>query len=401
MGLAKRYMEEVEARGWSDCDKFVCPDCVLDDDLKLVIVGAADAEACDYCGESSPDLALAAPMSVLLDAVVQGLYAEYDDPVQGVGWNSREGGWMGVVPQDTDDLLQELEVCDYNDVLVDLVDAIAVQEWCVRDPYGAEPHEALIWGWEGFKQHVTHRVRYMFLDRVQEPQYLGAGEIAPADMPAAVHAAVEDGGLAQVIPAGTEYWRCRPFEPTDPPTRSKEMGAPPGDIAKVNRMTPAGVSAFYGASTREGALAEVRAYAGGVELALAKFVTARDMVIIDLREPPTVPSLFNAERRHLRPALRFLREFIADVRKPARPEDRQHLEYVPTQVVTEYLRYRFDDERGPVLGVLWKSSMDEAVDDCVLFVDNDGCGDATGDWADDEALLLGLVPGSLEIVPAP
>jgi hypothetical protein len=399
MGMAKRHMEEVEARGWADCDQHVCPACVVDDDLKVVVQAAAEVDTCDYCGESTPDTPLAASVNVLLDAVVQGLRTEYDDPVQGVAWDSREGGWQGVVPQDTDDLLQELEVCDYGDLLLDLTNAIQIEEWCARDPYGAAPHEALIWGWSGFKQHVKHRVRYMFLDKVQEPQWLGGGEIAPADMPAAVRVAVEDGGLARELPAGTAFWRCRPFDPAEPPSTAKEMGSPPDHLARVNRMTPAGVSAFYGASTKVGALAEVRAYAGDVELAIAQFVTAHDMVIIDLRQSPPVPSLFNAERRHLRPALRFLREFTADVRKPAHPDDKQHLEYVPTQVVAEYLRYRLGDERGPVLGVLWRSSVDDGVDDCVLFVDNDGCSEATADWADDNTLLLGMVPGSLEIVP--
>lgn len=397
MGQAKRMMEEIEDRGWSGCDRHVCPDCVLDAALKQVMREEATSATCDYCGHSTPGTELAAPVDVLLDAVVQGLRSEYEDPVQGVAWDSREGGWQGAKVHDTDALLLDLEITEDGDLLADLSSAIQVEQWCQRDPYAAAPHEALIWGWQGFREHVTHRVRFMFLDEVDSEAPLGGGEIAARDMPAAVRTAIAHGQCAMLLAAGTTFWRARPFEVDDVPRTAKQMGSPPDHLAKVNRMTPAGISAFYGASSRDGALAEVRAYAGNVELAVAQFVTAHELLVIDLRSAPAVPSLFDADRRRLRAAHRFLREFAADVALPARPDDGQHLDYVPTQVVAEYLRYRFRHEHAPVRGVLWRSSLDPSVDDCVLFVDNDGCAEATRSWTDGHH--LGLVPGTLEIVP--
>jgi hypothetical protein len=164
VGQAKRMMEEIEDRGWSGCDQHVCPDCVLDDRLKHLIREQATAATCDYCGRSTQGTGLAAPVDVLLDAVVQGLRSEYEDPVQGVTWDSREGGWQGAKVHDTDELLMDLDITEDGDLFVDLCRAIQVEQWCQRDPYAAAPHEALIWGWKGFREHVTHRVRFMFLD---------------------------------------------------------------------------------------------------------------------------------------------------------------------------------------------------------------------------------------------
>jgi hypothetical protein len=128
------------------------------------------------------------------------------------------------------------------------------------------------------------------------------------------------------------------------------------------------------------------------------FVTARDMLVIDLVDLSAVPSAFDEPRRHLRPAIRLLREFAADVAVPAQPDDREHLEYVPTQVVTEYLKHRYEHPDGPVMGVLWRSSLDPDVTCCVLVVDEDGCTSVGPGWEANPKHWLGLVPGSVEQV---
>jgi hypothetical protein len=47
------------------------------------------------------------------------------------------------------------------------------------------------------------------------------------------------------------------------------------------------------------------------------------------------PSLFDEQRRHLRAGLSFLHDFAADLAKPIEKDGREHIEYVPTQIVTE------------------------------------------------------------------
>ncbi len=66
--------------------------------------------------------------------------------------------------------------------------------------------------------------------------------------------------------------------------------------------------------------------------------------MIDLAALPEIPSIFDEARRHLRPPLRFLHEFSwrisAPVRTAARTEA-EMVEYVPTQIVSEYFRTTF------------------------------------------------------------
>ena len=89
-----------------------------------------------------------------------------------------------------------------------------------------------------------------------------------------------------------------------------------------------------------------------------------------------------------------------DVARGAQPDEHEHLEYVPTQVVAEYLRRRFAHPDGPVMGVLWRSRLDRSVINCVLFIDNVGCTNVREE-GDRRPQLLELLDGSTEIIDSP
>lgn len=202
----------------------------------------------------------------------------------------------------------------------------------------------------------------------------GDGEIPLEDIPGTILKAIEDGALCTVLGAGTEFFRARVHGPRDRPTTAREIGTPPPQFAKANRMTAAGIGAFCGCNSADGALEEIRGYVNRNDHAtLGKFVTLTEMVVVDLRNAPPVPSLFDTANRPLRAPAMFLRDFTRDVAVPARPDDYEHIEYVPTQIVTELVRYQLKSPAGPISGVLWRSSKDLEATVCVLFVSNDEC----------------------------
>ena len=51
------------------------------------------------------------------------------------------------------------------------------------------------------------------------------------------------------------------------------------------------------------------------------------------------PSLFDVGRREKYSLVKFLDHFIDAVTRPVVPDGREHIEYAPTQVMTEYLRW--------------------------------------------------------------
>ena len=64
----------------------------------------------------------------------------------------------------------------------------------------------------------------------------------------------------------------------------------------------------------------------------------------------------------------FLHGFVADIRKPVVLDGREHIEYVPTQIVTEYLRFLAP---ANVDGLLFQSAQTFGVN-CVIFSGAEG-----------------------------
>ena len=66
--------------------------------------------------------------------------------------------------------------------------------------------------------------------------------------------------------------------------------------------------------------------------------------------------------------MEFLHDFSKEVSRPIERDDRIHIEYLPTQAFTEYIRYRFKDDNGaPLDGIMFNSSILNAGKNVVLF----------------------------------
>jgi len=382
-------MELIESRGWSDLDTTICSECVVDKALVAAIRAHGGTDQCDYCEETPEDPEASAPTDLVLELVVDGMKLEYEDPVEGMAWDD---GYVGIV-HDTWDLLWELEITERDDVHGALHSAIVTDQWCQRDPYAATPAQALTWGWEEFRQYVKHRRRFTFLT-TDHSTADGAGMIPMHAMPSTIADVVGEVGLVTTLPVGTEWWRVRPHPNTESYSSAADVGTPPDAVAQDNRMTPKGIGAFYGASTPAGARAEVAGYADpAYDGSIGKFITTSALTVVDLRDLPDYPSLFDAERRHLRAPIEFLYGFVKDATEVADPTDKQNLDYVPTQVVAETFRYDL-----PVDGLLWRSSKDKAVTSCVLFVPST---EVTEQGSEDSKTRLVLDPASVGHIDAP
>ena len=65
----------------------------------------------------------------------------------------------------------------------------------------------------------------------------------------------------------------------------------------------------------------------------------------------------------------FLKSFVEDAIKPINEKD-SIIEYIPTQVVTEYIRY---NKELNVQGLIYPSSKNRNKNNIVLFFNNDEC----------------------------
>lgn len=123
-----------------------------------------------------------------------------------------------------------------------------------------------------------------------------------------------------------------------------QLGPPPRRLGKPNRMNPSGVRAFYGSFDRTTCISELRPDVGE-QVAVATFEILRPIVVLDMTRfvsPPKETNLFMRDHNRRLSQWRFMQRFMIEMSKPI-SKGEEHLDYVPTQVVAEYLNrvYKF------------------------------------------------------------
>jgi len=119
---------------------------------------------------------------------------------------------------------------------------------------------------------------------------------------------------------------------------ARELGPPPPNLRKQGRMNAPGIAVFYGSLEPETCVAELRLPVGSAAV-VGKFKIRRALRVLDMTafDGGGWPgSLFDPNAVQNYAWVRFLQNFHAEIRRPVQP-DSETLEYLPTQVVAEYL----------------------------------------------------------------
>jgi hypothetical protein len=426
MGLAKRKLMEEESRGWrSPGQKFVCMQCILDDYLKDVVESYAKSTHCDYCGVISANGSQhAASIDVIIEHVVSALWFKYNDPAAELPYESAETGFQGRL-YSTEDLLGDLAITDDGHLLDDICKSIDQTEWCDRDYFSPPREDILIGSWQEFSDTVKSKVRYLFLLPSEESR-VSQEHKTPARTLLEVSKALVHTDSFRTLKAGSSVYRARTHSQGKAPSCARELGPPlPREARNSNRLSPAGIPVFYGALDRDTARAEAAASSTGrSHITSGRFELRGDLTVIDLASDRVLPSIFDEERRDLLWKTWFLREFVKDVSKPIKKDGAEHIDYVPTQIFTEYLRHYVGKEKWAaemvdsppandkdgfvktvmktikdvlcetrIDGMLYRSSIRPGGTCCGLFIDAESCVDRSREK--EQCARLVLDPQSL------
>lgn len=365
MGRAKEQMMEDDERGWHEPDGHVCADCVEDVFLKGIIREHADQRQCDYCGQSTKENS-AAPVAVLMEPIARAVFHYFNDPTQaGVAY---DGGWMAPLTG-TYDVLLTIRLDCHNQLFEDIADAFVYTEW-VRAAEGhwlsSHPHEELSALWGRFVDTIKHEVRFFF--HTSATKLANPWEHDPQSILHTIGDLVNDLDLLKPITANTSLIRVRERNGGAAwEFNADQMGAPPPEISRAGRMNPAGISYLYLAFEQETALAEVLSYPPCAAV-IAQFQAQRELQILDLSNLPEEPSIFDDSQRHLRESILFLENFIEEISQPVRKDGREHIDYVPSQVVCEYFAQIFKVSGDQQLdGIVYPSAVRPGGRNLVLF----------------------------------
>lgn len=153
---------------------------------------------------------------------------------------------------------------------------------------------------------------------------------------------------------------------------SQELGAPPEGFRRANRMNAAGIPAFYGAFDLKTCVAENRPPVGCVMVGAA-FELTRPIVVLDTTRfaRPVLPrSIFSPVHRERQDQWQFMQSFMEEISAAVLPDD-ETLQYVPSQVVSEFIHADLDVKlRGAarnIDGIIYRSAQNPAGKNIVLF----------------------------------
>ena len=354
-------------------DRTVCPKCIDEPGIADFIEGAATAKKCSFCRRRRT-AAFAAPFREVRDFINDRICERYDDPANGLAFESAEGGYQGGTFTSLELLEDELGLEfpeDDGTLLEAIAEGLSNDLWCEGSFYGLNQEDALRFSWERFCRVVKHERRYFFAGADQEDDY---EVLRPAETLARLFAYAEDDGLFVTLPSGSMLHRARWTPKGKSFADALQLGPPPVELAvQSNRMSPPGIVMMYASEHAGTALAETASEPG--RFTLATFATQRDAVILDISKEFDVPSMFRDVSDSLeydpRPRRSFLREIARDISKPIARDDKIHVEYVPTQVVTEYLRTMATNDGRKIDGVRYRSSRAGGKTSLVLFATQD------------------------------
>lgn len=379
MGIEKNVMIEAEDRGWTEPGGYVCPDCVEDGHLRDVIRDNACRRECDYCGRRTRKHS-AAPVADIMEPIGNAVFTWFDNPEKAGGfWDNEDNNYFGIDAIDTREMLDSLSLeCD-EQLFEDIEKAFVNDQWVETaggSIYGSHPHELMSYAWERFSEIVKHESRYFFqrtpfsiANEEDEYEFAQQENYNPANFLPTLGKLVKKLRLFGNLPTGETLFRARPKKEGKAfPLNAKELGAPPAKDSRAGRMNPAGISYMYLAFEQETALVEVRQGNLLTQTAIGQFETLREIQILDLTNLPKKPSIFDVHLHEDLVGLFFVDEFIKKITKPVAKDGSEHIEYVPSQVVSEYFALVFDLEDGKRLdGIKYPSSVHLGSHNLVLF----------------------------------
>lgn len=139
----------------------------------------------------------------------------------------------------------------------------------------------------------------------------------------------------------------------------RELGPPPHQFSGANRMSARGISVFYGASTVQTAIPEIRPPVG-CDVVSAGFRLIRPLRLLNLPALKSVwesGSMFDPDYTNKLAQVAFLRTLSSLMTDPVLPGE-EEFHYIPTQVIAEYLA---DAPELSLDGILYSSVQNPAL----------------------------------------
>src|SRR5215469_672295 len=341
MGYEKDRAIQEDEQGWRfSPGMYVCYRCLSDRELAGFIRDEASNRECDFCNRTSKKPS-SIPFDALMEVIGDIIHQYYDRAVNKLGWDGEDQRYVGKTYDSWDLIHEDLGTISENEAVLDhMVSVLGGEIWCDLYPYSTAGYDAYEIGWERFCNAVKHETRYFFSST--NPTYESGSDITPVhEMLAELSTMLEEEDLITTIDKTAVLTRVRVHDPTEVCNDWKALGPPPSERAPSNRMSAAGISMFYGSTSEQTARVEAIATlkpSQNLRMTSANWSPTRDLRMLDLCSIQPIPPFWFTPR-YVRDKIRFLHAFTDSITQPVIHDGREHIDYVPTQILTEYFRH--------------------------------------------------------------
>lgn len=351
--------------------ELICLNHVVEPVLHRQVERYLASGRCDFCGRQSED----EPSVVPLDAIAQRVFDAAATRFRNFDEASYFEGEAWETPLETAEVVSNvadgaLDAAVGDEALGHITEAIATPKQWFED----DTRDQFAYSWEQFAETVRHEARFVFIANPRP----GGDDEPPARLARFLEGllgyADKSTQMLQVLDKGTKLYRGRM---TDDVAKlraevdkapAEKLGTAPPDRAAAGRMSGEGVPLFYGADNVHTEVAEIALHSPYDHAVIGEFTTQRPVTILDFTRSPKVPSIFDLDHQDRRMFAEFVDDFVSAITRPIILDGRERVDYLPTQVVTEYLRWvpsrRID-------GIAFPSRADSRGKNVVLFTGQD------------------------------
>lgn len=350
--------------------KRVCSDCIGEDYLKNFVKLKCVKKQCSYCKNNGTIISLR-DLAEYVETAFETHYLRTDNkpdsaqysatPNQEVDSERKRDGKPIIyaiataakickeISEDVQKLLEK-KYSDCDEVTIGEEGKFGSKSYYKKiDPDNREWQEL----WRSFERTIKTEARFFSGTAVSQLRKLFAD----------INKMTTQQGESLVVDAGpntdyAELYRARVFQEVGQLKEAmkhpdKELGTPPSKYANSGRMNARGISVFYGATSVDTALAEVRPPVGS-HVAVIRFEIVRPIRLLNftaLGEAHESGSVFDPNYANRLGRTKFLRELSEQIARPVMPND-QETAYLSTQAIADFLA---TDDKAQLDGILFPS----------------------------------------------
>ncbi len=360
--------------------KHCCEKCFNEKDIIDYIKSDDMKGDCRYCGNEDVYTKNVIDVGQF---VLAGFLRYYEDAAEHVYHDSSEGGYQ--LPTKTIHGILLWEDPIFGDdlknpelLVKDLVDDNGTP-YVRKDPYGPlDGGVEDISSWKGFCDIVKTKRRFTSLLRYEDESY---SDDHPENFLNNLSISMSEMLLEDLHP-GNKIYRAR-IQKDANDFCHKDLTSPPIEKTVNCRMSPVGISFFYGGLDERVCIAEVNpGISDTVVVAEFEVITALKLLdlSVDLGDNigPFSEAFDFSFERYFKP---FIKYFLNDISRPIRSFEKK-INYTPTQAFTEYIRFKKFREINPLIdgndintykinGIKYKSGLLNGGINIVLFRGDD------------------------------